>query len=146
MLYRGFHQKFADGRLLNPWRINPRTPQHSHILVHQIADNWFLRRFGVKARSETVICSTSLEVARSFGRNGAFGQVIPNEPYSIIYSEDVTDFLQYGTEIAELTAESVEQWLASKQFHFTVSLDDLPVGQNIEVMLDCGSYEFRSVS
>ena len=136
-LYRGFHEVLPPGEQLNIFRNVPRTPTHSDLDVHRHADSWFLKRFGVSARSTTIICSTDLSQARSYG---ATYRIIPSEPLLCIYSPGVRDFLEHEIDLSSTSRADVWAWLDSKQYGAVDSVGAISEDFFGEVMVCCAKF------
>lgn len=139
-IYRGFGGPQVCAEMENIFRKEPRVPVDTGDRLHKAADDWFLEKFGVLARSTTIICSTDISQARSYG---AAYRVTPIGPYKVIYSEEVRDFHEIASRFPEdegFHVSEVKIWLESKSF---ISVDDLSrivEGFLGEVMLDCEKF------
>lgn len=140
-LYRGFSAKLKGGVHANPFVSSPRLPVDTPPGIHEYADDWFEAKFGVKARSTTIICSTDLAQARQYGVSGTIGEIVPIGSFSVIFSTDLRDFLNSVFELADITERSVSDWLESKRYQCIESLDGIPQWFRGEVMLSCDSYK-----
>lgn len=65
-----------------------REPLDTNAEVHKWFDNWFYKKFGIKARSQTVFCT---------GSNSAYGYgnayyIFPIGNFEVIWSRDIKDF------------------------------------------------------
>lgn len=65
-----------------------RTPMNTHRRIHEAADDWFLERFGVRARSQSVFCTSSTKVANDYGFPFL---VFPAGNYEVIWSRKIND-------------------------------------------------------
>lgn len=136
-LYRGFKQPLTSALQVNIFRQCPRTPTHTSFEVHEYADEWFFRKFGIKARSTTIICSTDFSQARSFGVSY---RITANGAFAIIYSPLVRDFLEYETELSSPSQGDVWAWLEEKKYTMVMAAEHIESGFLGEVMLCCESY------
>lgn len=145
-IYKGFKDYKAEGLHRNEFYHGTRTPTHTHKDVHKIADDWFFERFGVRARSATLMCSTSIEQAASYAReNGTLAEIIPVEPFSLIFSIDVDDFYRYGTDGVEITREGIISWLEMNCYQQVFSQLLLP-DFNGEVMVASEFYYVKHIA
>lgn len=93
--------------------------------------------FDIKARSQTIICSTDIEQAKLYGKVYC---IYPEKPYFLIYSVYVYDFIDIVTQINEITRENIYNWLANKFYEKTNDLSKIPTEFKGEVMLCCSDY------
>lgn len=132
ILYKGFKGLVPEGKLENIWRSTPRNPVSTSQSDHDNADAWFNSKFGVLARSTTLICSTSLAQANDYGY---VMKIVPEPPYTIIYSPNVQDFLIHQVDIGTL-----EEWLDMMKYEKVDNVENLPEDFEGEVMVDCAFY------
>ncbi len=137
--YRGVSDKYPTDRpsILMPRR--DRSPKHSSVAFHEIADRWFKRRFGVAYRSQG-LCITSRQMSAStYAKTQAHVmRVVPLSDYRYCWSPSVSDLLFAATRMAVSSAEAIEDYLDSVQYR-EVGLDEAhDVGH--EVMLYCERY------
>lgn len=144
LLYRGFDAKLVEGPTRNPFLDIPRAPSNSNAFVHNVADGWFLERFGVAARSSTLICSTSAKQAAKYvGPAGCLGIITPIGACQIIYSTNVIDFLQYFTDGVTADWSSVRQWLEEQYYQCVPSPRLISREHTGEVMVYCESFNLQ---
>lgn len=105
--------------------------------VHEYSDEWFFQRFGIKTRSAAIICSTDITQARSYG---ATYRIIANEPFAIIYSPLVRDFLEHEIELASTSKEDVWAWLEKQQYEIVTEVKKIKPKFLGEVMLYCRTF------
>lgn len=145
-LYRGFGEVILPGIVENIFIQAPRKPKDTHIDMHQISDEWFKMKFGINARSTTIICSTDIEQAFQYASGGMLAEIKPIEPYSVIYSENVVDFLEHCIEMkSPFCRENIEDWLDQKEYICTNSVSNIPEYFRGEVMLYCERYMLSNV-
>lgn len=136
-LFRGFEKKLITLVQTNIFYHTPRTPKDTKSEIHEHADSWFVERFGIRARSSTLICTTNFEQARSYGYTY---KINPIEPISIIYSPLVKDFLEHELELASDSQSDVWTWLEGKDFKMVRSVKDIEPDFLGEVMVHCEHY------
>lgn len=145
ILYRGVNDPIEDGLYDNPYIKTPRKPRNTNELTHSIADEWFEIKFGIKARSRTIFCSTDNEQA-----------VIHGHPYLIsfpegvefIFSEKIYDFTEIEAELEKKDLENkdeVEKWLASKNYQKVGAVDEIPINFSGEIMAHCKKYLLQKI-
>lgn len=129
--------------LENIFRNNPRAPIHTNESLHNAADEWFFEKFGVRARSSTLMCSTDLSQARGYG---ATYSIAPIGHYKAIYSKEIKDFHEitaHFPEGAEFSASDIRTWLESNNYIMTDDLSKIEDGFLGEVMLDCERFTIK---
>lgn len=138
-LYRGFKQPLTSAVQVNIFHQSPRTPTHTSLEVHEYADEWFFHKFGIKARSTTIICSTDFSQSRSYG---ASYRITADNPFAIIYSPLVRDFLEHQAELSSPSPsqEEVWAWLEEKKYTMVMAAENIESDFLGEVMLCCKSF------
>lgn len=136
-LFRGFSVKIIPGIQKNIFHDASRKPRDTNSEVHDNADLWFLERFGIRARSSSLICTTNVEQARSYGFSY---KIIPIEPSLIIYSPLVKDFLEHELKLASNSQGDVWAWLECKGYKMIKTVDDIEPDFSGEVMVHCERY------
>lgn len=136
-LFRGFSNKLAAVAQANIYHDTPRAPIDTKKEVHEIADSWFFERFGIRARSSTLICTTNFEQARSYGYTY---KIIPVEPAILIYSPFVKDFLEHELELHSDSQADICKWLECKNFKIARSMNDIDPMFSGEIMVHCKHY------
>lgn len=139
-LYRGFREKLEPGRMKNIFRDKARTPLHSNPNAHHHADEWFKKNFEVAARSTTIICSTDVAQARRYAENGSTLQILPRNPYRLIFSEYVKDFISY-IDAGEVNQANIQDWLSKQDYVMIDQTSRLPKYFLGEVMVDCEYFD-----
>ncbi|WP_350588195.1 MULTISPECIES: hypothetical protein [unclassified Psychrobacter] len=148
-LYRGLSYINNNNILENKFLKEPRVPLHTNINIHNVADNWFYNKFGVRARSETIFCTTDLHQALRFGY---VHKIVPIEDEGIrfIYSPNVIDLIDIQEDIEERSEgcydeKEIVEWLESKYYCIEKSFKDIPSGFKGEIMLYCKKYEIKEL-
>lgn len=145
-LYRGISGALKDGVYPNTYINNPRKPRDTPPNIHWEADKWFEAnpKIGVKARSQTIFCSTDIDQANYYADHG--GSVLSIEPigdYCLIYSLDVYDFDELRPDMRD--AKDVADCLGSKNYVSTTDINNLPCDFSGEVMMFCNEYKITNV-
>ena len=86
LLFRGVHPATTPFTI-NQCPVN-RKPKDTYIEIHNVADAWFQKNFGVKYRSNAVFASGSHTQAQSFGHVYA---IFPCGNFKFCWSRDVED-------------------------------------------------------
>lgn len=136
-LYRGFSEKLNTADQVNKFYHASRTPINTNIEVHKVADLWFFEKFGIYARSSSLICTTDFSQANSYG---IAYRVLPEPPSPMIYSSSMRDFLEHESDLDVLNEESIRAWLESQRFNLVYSTSDIDPGFLGEVMVVCKCY------
>ncbi|EMX8721136.1 hypothetical protein [Pseudomonas aeruginosa] len=139
VLYRGFSTVLDAPSQKNIFYHRGRTPVDTDIKIHEAADRWFFGKFGIYARSSSLICSTDYSQANSFGR--ITYRVVPPVSSPIIYSDSVRDFLEHKVELDSFNEESITHWLESRNFKMVHDASDIDSNFLGEVMVFCESYQ-----
>ncbi|MEZ8276335.1 hypothetical protein AB4291_11510 [Vibrio cyclitrophicus] len=145
-LYRGISGSLKDGVYPNPYLDTPRKPKDTPEDIHLEADKWFEAnpKIGVKARSQTIFCSTDIDQANYYADHG--GSLLLIEPigdYCLIYSSDVHDFDELRPDMRN--SKDVAACLDSKHYVSTTDVNDLPSNFSGEVMMFCKEYKVTNV-
>jgi hypothetical protein len=152
ILYRGFDRYMHDGEHENIFLESPRLPKKdgTPLLIHKFSDSWFYQKFEVRARSETIICSTDIEQSTKFAseKGGTLGEIIPTEPFGLIYSASVKDFMMLTHETADfpITQEVINNWLDFQNYQFVKSCDEIHPNFKGEVLVVCERYRLKGIT
>lgn len=141
-LYKGFRDPLSCGLYKNLFRTSSRNPRDLDLAIHIIADLWFFREFGIRARSSCLICSTDIEQARKYaGTTGSVMLIDPVSPFKIIYAEKVRDMhsITYACP-NPLDAGPINDWLAAMGYECVDSPCLINSKHFGEVMIDCESF------
>jgi len=141
-LYRGFRSTMPEGVYENDFRNSPRYPVDTPYAIHLLSDDWFFEKFGIRARSSTLICTTNISQAALYGKHGTIAEIIPIKPFNLIYSASVLDFLTIVTEIGDINKKEVSSVLDGKCYCIENELE-LVQDCLTEVMIDCSSYNIK---
>jgi hypothetical protein len=148
-LYRGLESPKDDGIHKNWYLAKARKPRDSYANVHQVADDWFNKTFDIKARSQTIFCSSYIGQTKDYtGKQGYTVEVtIPDgDEYTLIYSPNVHDFCEIETKVSNLNNdEAIIAWLQKQDYKKIEDLNELPSNFKGEVMLYCKEYAIKRV-
>ena len=145
ILLRGLKCIIKHSICENTYLINPRKPVHTDSNIHDVADDWFYNKLGVRARSETIFCTADLNQALKFGHVHKI-RPIEDEDIKFIYSPNVIDFIKIEEDIDNYDdQEKITEWLESKHYRIEKSIKDIPSGFKGEIMLYCKKYEIKEL-
>jgi len=148
-MYRGTSEFLENGLVENKYLKTARTPRDTDLFIHEVSDNWFLSKFGIKARSQTIFCSLSKIVASKYltSPGGLYRVSIPSgEKYSIILSSSVEDFYDIVNSLNYPYIEKeITDWLSSKNYIRVDDIKDIPSGFVGELMLFVKIYHVEKV-
>ncbi|KPH94807.1 hypothetical protein AMS58_09830 [Pseudoalteromonas porphyrae] len=147
-LYRGLGSPKEDGIHKNWYLDKARKPRDSYTNVHQVADDWFNKTFGIKARSQTIFCSTYIGQTKDYtGTQGYTVEVtIPDDEYTLVYSPNVHDFCEIEDKISNLNNDDeIITWLQKQDYRRIEDIHELPSNFKGEVMLYCERYSIKRV-
>lgn len=141
-LYRGKKNSFPLGRFPNEFLSRDRRPRDLHPRTHEFADGWFLDKFGVRARSQSLMCTTNPLQAHTYGEVVRIIEPLP--PYKLIASDEVDDFLDiYRSVLRDADQIEIEEWLAIHEYYCVDHLSLLSEDSRGEVMVFCEQYEVK---
>ncbi|AMT96513.1 MULTISPECIES: hypothetical protein [Psychrobacter] len=142
-IFRGFTGSVKFGLNENENLIRPRRPRHSDCFVHEIVDQWFYCKFGIKARSETIFCTPNCHQATKYGE--AYEITVPDTiKYKLIYSVKVDDLIDIEEEVDDLkNKDEIIAWLESKDYAVVSNFDKLPIKFRGEIMLYCTHFNIE---
>lgn len=142
-IYRGFVGSVEFGLNENENLTRSRKPRHSETCLHDVANQWFYDKFGIKARSETVFCTPNCHQAATYGE--AYEITVPDTmSYQLIYSINVDDLINIRYEIDDLkNKDEIIDWLESKDYAIVSSFDELPIEFRGEIMLYCTHFNIK---
>lgn len=92
LLFRGLQRELHEPRLVTP-RTN-RTPTDTSIDVHQVLDQAFHRRFGVRYRSNSIFATGDLSVARMYSA-GDVAVALPVNGMRFCWSPEIDDLYEH---------------------------------------------------
>lgn len=142
-LYRGFSKKLNAPEQVNIFYHKSRVPRDTSLEMHEAADRWFFEKFGIYARSSSLICTTDFSQANSYGTTY---QIVPDSSSPMIYSASVKDFLEHESDLDVLTEEGMRAWLECKCFNLVYNVSEITHDFRGEVMVFCESYRAIQVS
>ncbi|WP_133167874.1 hypothetical protein [Burkholderia gladioli] len=122
-LYRAHSKKYLDGRtgiITNPNLLRARQPRDMPPAVHQVLDDWFFDRFGVKYRGSSLFCTGDATIAAGYvTEKSALISVEPLGNYSLSYSpicKDLFGHYQFYWSSPETTLEDIHNSMDSLGF------------------------------
>lgn len=137
--FRGLSNEYSTDK---PSIIVPRKdrrPRNSSLHFHQVADKWFLDKFGTPYRSHGVfVIARSLSASAYAASPDHVVRVIPLSPYRFCWSKKISDLLFGAQELADAPAEKIKDFLENACYQE----DDLSAAHSSgnEVMLFCERY------
>lgn len=93
--YRGVSARYETRHPTLHATRRDRLPRDMKPELHQLADEWFFKKFGIKYRSQSLFLSSDENVATSYAAS-AFHvmRIIPIGEYSYCWSSSIQDLLQ----------------------------------------------------
>lgn len=141
-IYRGFSEEmYAETIHINLFKSKYRKPIDTTLDVQLAADDFFLKQFGFKARSSSLICSTDIEQARSYG-NYTY-EIIPLGVSEFLYSKSVKDFLEHQLDIEH--PKEINQWITDKNYQKCKYICEIHENFKGEVMVNCSYFILKRV-
>lgn len=139
VFYRGISAQYPIDR---PFLVAPRQdrrPKNSSPHFHEIADQWFERRFGIRYRSNGIfVTSRPLSASAYAASADHVVRIIPTSNYRYCWSPNVSDLLFAASRLAEAPAAEIERWLNDAQYCENGLHEAHTAGH--EVMLYCAQY------
>lgn len=87
-LYSGRRKGYSGTDFSKKQIRQDRNPKDTPDDKHQFIDNWFYENFGIKARSQTLFCTSDTTIARVYGR---LYYIFPVGKYEVIWSNKFID-------------------------------------------------------
>ena len=158
LLIRGSHVGFMEvGKLGNGMKVYKKTvrkdraPSSTPTKVHEALDEWFEKKFGIRARSKTMFCvgEDGWELAENFGKT--VGAVFPIDNFKYVWSPNVMDLYDtinsvmaetgggVATEVG-FEVDKVMGFIDSAGYRDT-GIKEAARGAE-EIMIDCEEYYF----
>lgn len=134
---RGTSAKFDPSNCTIQRVRKDRKPRDTPLHLHNAADEWFLKNFGVRFRSQAILLSSSQQTATAYASNPSnVHRIIPIDQYKFCWSPKVTDMLQ----LIDATTTPEMLWAALTASAYQA--DDLKSAYESrnEVMLFCENY------
>lgn len=114
-----------------------RTPRDLPENIHETADAWFKKKFGVSYRSQSLLVTSSEHIAATYAATpNHIGRIIPLGNYCYCWSPIIQDMLELFLNQRPLS--SIEEELESA--HYKEEDLEAAFKSEHEVMLFCESY------
>lgn len=110
-----------------------RRPRDMPVDLHAAADEWFLKRFGVKFRSQALFVTSRLVIASGYGQQTV--RILPLGNYRYCWSRTTSDLLAI---LKDAKASQVHALLDAAQYVDCALTEAHHTGH--EVMLFCDEY------
>ena len=150
-LYRGMNYSWAHnaGNFVKlPCPVN-RQPTGTPLNIHQLCDDWFLKNFNIRYRSNAVFATSEMDRAWIYGPIFA---VFPIGQFSFCYSPKIVDLLEawdQPQEVMQRMSDDDARSLVNRTLTFGhYSNTNLPaaINSSCEVMIHCNEYYLVNVS
>ena len=151
LVYRGMMVRFSPDICIKYPRTN-RRPLTTHAKVHELADDYFKHKFGIKFRSESIFVSRSKSLAEAYGDPYV---IFPLDRVDFAWSPKVEDFtyeahefnsrFSAGDTVASQDFKDFQEFMDKLEYH---SNDDSLATEYVkftnlkkyEVMIKCDEY------
>lgn len=112
-----------------------RQPRNTRPAYHRAADDWFLRRFGIRYRSGSLFCTGSLETAAQYGE-GKARFIYPVGEFRICWSPRVHDLFMWTFN------RSVPEFVSFLENEADYREGDLceAIASDCEIMVSCARF------
>lgn len=141
VFYRGFGARYPTNAVSVNSPRRDRRPKDSSVHFQEVADNWFLNKFGRPYRSGAIFVTSRILTATAHAHGGAperVMRVVPLSPYSYCWSPDVSDLLFVAREYGHEPDAVIRHRLDELNYRTDDLLSAYESGH--EVMLYCDSY------
>lgn len=137
--YRGVSQRYdAQHPTIHKVR-DDRRPRDSPENFHQVVDEWFYCRFGVRYRSEAIFLTSRKLTAQAYAATPAhLMRILPLSTYRYCWSPNAVDLLFAAKKLEGARREDIQMHLEGLEYredHLTEAH-----GAGNEVMLYCERY------
>src|SRR6056297_324818 len=119
-----------------------RKPKDTPEEINQWVDKWFYKKFGIKARSQTLFCTSDKSSARNYGK---IYYIFPIGNFEVIWSKKYTDL--YNRAHMDTGLDRYKEFFLdyiADTYIKGKSIDALKSGN--EIMLYCKEYYMLSAS
>lgn len=135
-LYRGAP---VSAEPISEWLVRrDRTPRNMPIELHEAADQWFSRTFGVRYRSAGLFCTGDRKQAAEFG--GAVYQIFPIGGFQFCWSPKVRDLHEISVAKGYLQRPPEEIVEALTELDYQEDELDRATASACEIMIACKRY------
>ena len=135
--YRGLSARYDIAHPSVHTTRKDRRPRDMRKHFHDVADDWFLAKFGVRYRSQAVFVSSNVDVASAYAAtSNHIVRVIPLGPYRYCWSSQFSDLLEVCLHSPDI--EEFKEDLVNARYKENCLEDAHRLGH--EVMIFCESY------
>lgn len=120
-----------------------RQPKNMPIPLHEAADDWFSRQFGVRFRGAALFCTGSQATARSHGR---LYRIYPVGGFQFCWSPSVGDLHVWATQNALLDGPPAALVESLKELDYREDGLAEAITSGCEIMVACSRYYALRVS
>ena len=119
-----------------------RKPKDTPEEIHQWVDKWFYEKFGIKARSQTLFCTSDRTSAHTYGK---IYYIFPIGKFEVIWSKEHMDL--YKRAYMDMGIERYKEYfLDNYQYTYTKGKPVNALKSGNEIMLYCKEYYMLSWS
>lgn len=139
--FRGFGSRYRTDTISINVPRRDRRPKDSSMQFQEVADSWFVEKFGLPFRSGAVFLTSRIATATAHAHGKAFERVmrvVPLSPYSYCWSPEVSDLLFIARECQGASADAIKARLSKLKYRTDSLLAAHESGH--EVMLYCDVY------
>jgi hypothetical protein len=152
-LFRAHSNKYitADsGTIVNPYWDRERKPRDMPAGIHQLLSKWFLDRFGVNYRGNSLFCTGDFSIAKSYKTQSSSVILIdPIGNYSVCYSpkcRDLFAYYQFNWSAPGISPEKIWSDMDSLEFSKQQNSGlELAAESLNEVMLHAMSFNYKII-
>ena len=144
--YRAYSRPILNGIHKNLFIDGTRQPTHMSLDIHHIINDWFMRKFGIKARSSTIFVGTQIKSVEKYKSNNdaVIKKISFPEDSKYIFSLKIDDlyedvnFLKYRDGYAD--ERNIPAYLDQSNYQITDSPELIPSNFLGEIMVYCSSF------
>lgn len=129
-IYRGFVNRPKVGVILKTRK--DRKPRDSSIELHNEADEYFFKKFGIKFRSQSIFCTGDIQSAKKYGK---VAKIKPIGDSQICWSPKCFDLIE----------KEDFHWMTTEEFilenEYQIGNLDKAIESGNEIMIHCDRYE-----
>lgn len=116
-----------------------RRPKDSSLRFHEIADDWFYAKFGIRYRSQSLMTTSRVLTAQAYAASTAHVmRVLPLAEYRYCWSPNAMDLLFLAKQLVDAPKEEVVESLEKLDYREN-DLHEAHLS-GCEVMLHCSTY------
>lgn len=151
VLFRAHSNKYLigeSGTIVNPYWERDRRPRDMPVEIHQVLCKWFLSRFGVNYRANSLFCTGDIAIATGYKtQSSSLLSISPIGDYSVCYSpkcRDLFAYCQFYWSAPGISSEKIFSDMDSLEFSHQQNSGLESAAESMhEVMLHAKSFKYK---